>query len=147
MRKVYLFLCIFFVLGILMPLESLYCADRNICTSHHECVPKKNNQIEQCITDNDCDTECAVNGAGTGMLYPGDVCGECTVDSCRGKTMGSICELEPGAIPEGYPSGIKGRCEATEFCSKPKDPQVYTGACGLSCSCKIPKQKNLQSAY
>jgi len=106
------------------------------------CVDVQGAGINQCSTNAHCDTECSVNGVGTGGLGSGSKCGECTGGACAGEDVGADCELNPASFGGSFSGGIKGKCEAQDFCSN-ADPggKNYEGACGMQCLCKVKSKK------
>jgi len=121
-----------------------------LADSHRECqsfscVVVPTSGPSQCSFDADCNTECSVNGVGTGDIYAGNKCGACTSGACAGKELGDECTVTVGMASAtssgGYTTGDKkkkGKCGASQSCSA-ADPggKNYAGACGMACACDL----------
>jgi len=123
-------------------------ADTHWVCQSFSCVQVQGSGPNQCYTDSDCNTECSVNGVGTGNIYAGDKCGECTSGACAGKELGDECTVTIGMMSTGSigaHSGTasitamkKGKCGSSSSCSF-GDPgnKNYAGACGMHCACDV----------
>jgi len=121
----------------------------NQCSTHSDCqrhkcenfscnVVPKDGQPSSCSSNAHCDTECSVDGAGTGSVFGEGKCGECTSGACAGKSVGDKCKLTGAAPGEAAMAFVAagGKCVSSDFCSH-ADPggKNYEGACGMQCAC------------
>ncbi|MCB9030076.1 MAG: hypothetical protein H6619_03425 [Deltaproteobacteria bacterium] len=127
--------------------ENLQCGDyegpgTDECQSDDDCgadrctgytcqrVPPVEGKDSTCLGDDDCDTECNIDGTGTGNFHDQDSCGECTFDGCSGKDPGDKCKITSAGGKK-----IRGLCVSDGNCND--GGGGFAGACGKQCSCVL----------
>jgi len=126
-------------------------ADTHWVCQNYSCVEVQGAGVNQCWSEDHCNTECSVDGVGSGDLYASDKCGACTGGACVGKKLGDECSVTVGVFggslagEYSFAGKKKGKCGASWNCSM-ADPgnHNYEGACGMHCACDLAPNTMLE---